>query len=87
VLHKHGLLLDEPNPLLTHRLSAAVTGSFVLPADAGVRRRGPGDALGADRAAGRSSRRNHPILGGRSGDRRLYEDWLSNYARSCHDAW
>jgi len=30
VLHKHGLLLDEPNPLLTHRLSAAVTGSFVL---------------------------------------------------------
>ncbi|MFI9388993.1 TetR/AcrR family transcriptional regulator [Kutzneria sp. NPDC052558] len=30
VLHKHGLLLDEPDPLLAHRLAAAVTGSFVL---------------------------------------------------------
>ncbi|QUQ62545.1 TetR/AcrR family transcriptional regulator [Kutzneria sp. CA-103260] len=30
VLHKHGLLLDEPDPLLAYRLSAAVTGSFVL---------------------------------------------------------
>ncbi|GAA3435315.1 TetR/AcrR family transcriptional regulator [Kutzneria kofuensis] len=30
VLHKHGLLLDEPSDLLAYRLSAAVTGSFVL---------------------------------------------------------
>jgi len=30
VLHKHGLLLDTPDPLLAHRLAAAVTGSFVL---------------------------------------------------------
>lgn len=30
VLSRHGLLLDEPDPLLAHRLAAAVTGSFVL---------------------------------------------------------
>jgi AcrR family transcriptional regulator len=30
VLHKHGLLADEPDPLLSYRLSAAVAGSFVL---------------------------------------------------------
>ena len=30
VLHKHGLLLDEPSDLLSYRLSAAVTGAFLL---------------------------------------------------------
>jgi hypothetical protein len=30
VLHKHGLLLDEPSELLSYRLSAAVTGAFLL---------------------------------------------------------
>ncbi|EWM17536.1 TetR/AcrR family transcriptional regulator [Kutzneria sp. 744] len=30
VLRKHGLLLDEPSDLLSYRLSAAVTGAFLL---------------------------------------------------------
>jgi len=88
LLHKHGLLLDEPNPLLTHRLSAAVTGSFVLaPLTPEFDAEAQADALALTVRRGVRGRRNHPIP--RRPQRRSPGSMRTgsrNYARSCHDA-
>lgn len=78
VLHKHGMLLDEPSDLLSYRLSAAVTGSFLL--DPLMPRFDPADkadalALTVRRAFEPAELPDPaPAAGELVG---LYEDWLS----------